>query len=207
MFEGPLPQSGATLKQTYTVYASGDVVVETAYTPGYAKLAPMPRFGTELLVDKSLVNLQWYGRGPVETYWDRQFEPIGLYRSTVAKEWVDYSQPQENGNKTEVRWIAVTNAQGVGLLAVGQSPLSVSAREYSNDEIDRADYTWKMKASPSIHLHLDHRQMGVGGIDSWTLNALPLPQYRIPSDESYSYRYRLSPIAGKGWEGRTRESF
>jgi beta-galactosidase len=64
-----------------------------------------------------------------------------------------------------------------------------------------------MKPSPSIHLHLDYRQMGVGGIDSWSLNALPLPQYRIPSDEPYSYRYRLSPIAGKGWESKTRESF
>jgi beta-galactosidase len=207
VFEGALPQSGATLKQSYTVYASGDIVVETSYTPGFPRLAMMPRFGTELLVNKSLNNIAWYGRGPVETYQDRQFEPIGLYRSTVAREWVDYSQPQENGNKTDVRWVALTNAQGAGLLAVGQLPLSVAAREYSNDEIDRADYTWKMKPSPSIHLHLDYRQMGVGGIDSWSLNALPLPQYRIPSDEPYSYRYRLSPIAGKGWESKTRESF
>jgi len=181
--------------------------VETSFQPGYAKLAPMPRFGTELLVNKALTALQWYGRGPVETYQDRQFEPVGLYRSTVEKEWVDYSQPQENGNKTDVRWIALTNAQGVGLLAIGQTPLSVAARQYSNDEIDRADYSWKLKPSDSIHLHLDHKQMGVGGIDSWTLNALPLPQYRIPSDEVYSYRYRLSPIRGKGWEAKTKESF
>lgn len=207
VFEGTLPQSGATLKQSYTVYSSGDIVVETSYTPGFAKLAMMPRFGTELLVSKRLNNLEWYGRGPVETYQDRQFEPAGIYRSTVAQEWVDYSQPQENGNKTDVRWIALTDAKGVGLLAVGQAPLSVAARQYSNAEIDLADYTWKMKPSPSIHLHLDHKQMGVGGIDSWSLNALPLPQYRIPSDEPYSYRYRLSPISGDGWRGRTREAF
>ncbi len=207
VFEGAMPESGATLKQTYTVYSSGDIVVDTSFTPGTAKLAMMPRFGTELLVSKSLSNISWYGRGPVETYWDRQFEPIGVYKSTVAKEWVDYSQPQENGNKSDVRWVALTNAQGVGLLAVGQLPLSVAAREFSNDEIDRADYTWKMKPSASIHLHLDHRQMGVGGIDSWSLNALPLPQYRLPSFEHYSYRYRLTPISGKDWEPRTRESF
>ena len=73
---------------------------------------------------------------------DRQFEPVGVYKSTVAAEWVDYSQPQENGNKTDVRWVALTNPQGIGLLAVGQLPLSVAAREYSNDEIDRADYTF-----------------------------------------------------------------
>jgi beta-galactosidase len=207
VFEGSLPQSGATLKQSYTVYSSGDIIVETSYTPGYPKLAMMPRFGTELLVNKTLANIEWYGRGPAETYQDRQFERIGLYKSTVAKEWVDYSQPQENGNKTGVRWVALTDAKGTGLLAIGQLPLSIAAREYSNDEIDRADYTWKMKPSPSIHLHLDHKQMGVGGIDSWSLNALPLPQYRIPSDEPHSFRYRLSPISGKGWETRTRESF
>ena len=72
----------------------------------------MPRFGTELVVSAGLENLAWYGRGPKETYIDRQFERVGVYRSTVDDEWVDYSQPQENGNKTDVRWVALTNAQG-----------------------------------------------------------------------------------------------
>ena len=51
---------------------------------------------------------------------DRQFERIGVYRSTVDKEWVEYMRPQENGNKTDVRWVKLTNAEGVGLMAVGR---------------------------------------------------------------------------------------
>ena len=79
----------------------------------------LPRFGTELILGAGLEQLAWYGRGPHETYIDRQFERVDVYRSTVDEEWVDYSRPQENGNKTDVRWVALTNPHGVGLLAVG----------------------------------------------------------------------------------------
>jgi beta-galactosidase len=153
-----------------------------------------------------LVNLAWYGRGPVETYIDRQFERVGVYRSTVDQQWVDYSRPQENGNKTGVRWVALTNAQGVGLLAVGAPVLSVGARHYTQEEIDRAGYTFQMQRHPQVYLNLDWKQMGVGGIDSWSANAYPMPPYRIPAGQSYSFKYRLSPIEG-GYAAKTRESF
>ena len=74
----------------------------------------MPRFGTELVVAPGLENITWYGRGPKETMTDRKFERIGVYSSTVDKEWVDYMRPQENGNKTDVRWVKLTNAAGRG---------------------------------------------------------------------------------------------
>ena len=79
----------------------------------------MPRFGTELVVAPGLENLAWYGRGPKETMIDRDFERIGVYRSTVDKEWVEYMRPQENGNKTDVRWVKLTNAAGIGIMATG----------------------------------------------------------------------------------------
>ena len=69
---------------------------------------------------------------------DRQFERIGVYSSTVDKEWVEYMRPQENGNKTDVRWVKLTNAQGVGLMAVGAPPLNVTARHYTKDDLERA---------------------------------------------------------------------
>ena len=79
----------------------------------------MPRVGMELVVSPGLEKMAWYGRGPAATYVDRQFERVGVYSSTVTDEWVDYSRPQENGNKTDVRWVALTNDAGVGLLAEG----------------------------------------------------------------------------------------
>jgi beta-galactosidase len=201
-----LPEVGASATMNYTIFGSGDVIVETSYEPGREERAMMPRFGNELVVAPELGNITWYGRGPVETYIDRQFERVGVYRSTVDKEWVEYMRPQENGNKTEVRWVALTNAQGVGLLAVGAPMLSVAARHFTKDDMERAGYTFQMQPHPEIFLNLDWKQMGVGGIDSWSPNALPMQPYRIPSGQAYSYRYRLTPVQGD-FTAKTREAF
>jgi beta-galactosidase len=201
-----LPEPGASVTTDYTIFGSGDIVVEMRYEPGKEERAMMPRFGSELAVAPGLENITWYGRGPVETYIDRQFERLGVYRSTVDKEWVEYMRPQENGNKTDVRWVALTNAQGLGLLAVGAPTLSVAARHFTKDDMERAGYTFQMQRHPEIFLNLDWKQMGVGGIDSWSPNALPMEPYRIPSGQAYSYRYRLSPVQGD-FASKTRETF
>ncbi|MBP1601886.1 MAG: Beta-galactosidase, partial [Acidobacteria bacterium] len=201
-----LPEVGASAALGYTIFGSGDIVVEIKYEPGKEQRAMMPRFGSEIVVAPGLENITWYGRGPVETYIDRQFERIGVYRSTVDREWVEYMRPQENGNKTDVRWVALTNAQGLGLLAVGAPTLSVAARHFSKDDMERAGYTFQMQPHAEIFLNLDWKQMGVGGIDSWSSNALPMEPYRIPSGQAYSYRYRLTPVQGD-FSAKARERF
>jgi beta-galactosidase len=201
-----LPEIEASVSMHYTIYGSGDIIVSAVYEPGAGKSATMPRFGNELVAAPGLENITWYGRGPAETYIDRQFERIGVYRSTVGRQWVEYSRPQENGNKTDVRWVALTNAQGIGLLAVGAPTLEVTARHFTKDDLEQAGYTFQMQPHPEIFLNLDWKQMGVGGIDSWSPNALPMQAYRIPSDQAYSYRYRLTPIEGD-YSGRAREKF
>ena len=197
---------GASITMNYTVYGSGDIIIETSYEPGTEKRAMMARFGNELIVALGLESITWYGRGPIETYIDRQFERVGVYKSTITKEWVEYMRPQENGNKTNVRWLALTNPQGVGLLAVGAPTLSVAARHFTKEDMERAGYTFQMQPHPEAFLNLDWKQMGVGGIDSWSPNALPMQPYRIPSDQVYTYRYRLTPVEGD-YTAKTRERF
>jgi beta-galactosidase len=189
-----LPIVEATYAITYTIYGSGDVIVECNYQPGAGNLSMMPRFGTELLVAPGLENLTWYGRGPKETMVDRNFERIGVYQSTVDGEWVDYMRPQENGNKVDVRWMALTNSQGNGLLAVGAQPLSMEAKHYSKEEMERSAYTFQMVRHPETYWNIDVKQMGAGGIDSWSPHAYPMEQYRIPAAVARSYRYRLTPV-------------
>ncbi|MCS7314831.1 MAG: glycoside hydrolase family 2 TIM barrel-domain containing protein [Bryobacterales bacterium] len=191
-----LPVGGSTYSLTYTIHGSGDLLVEASYQPGAGPVPMMPRFGMEWVLAPGLERMTWYGRGPAATYPDRNFERIGVYSSTVDAEWVEYSRPQENGNKTEVRWIALTNEKGVGLLAVGMPELSAAATHYTKAEIEEADYSFKLKRRPETYLNLDYRQMGVGGMDSWSENALPLPAYRLPGDKPYAYRYRLTPVEG-----------
>lgn len=189
-----LPVVGASYSMTYTIYGTGDILVESAYKPGPEKRSMMPRFGNELLAAPGLEHLSWYGRGPHETMIDRKFEPIGQYDTTIDQDWVEYMRPQENGNKTDVRWIALTNAQGTGLMAIGEQPLCAEARHYSKEEMERSAYTFQLVRHPEIYLNIDLIQMGAGGIDSWSPNAYPMEPYRIPSNVEYRYRYRLTPV-------------
>jgi len=194
--DADLPLVGAGYTMTYEVHGDGAIVVEGSYRPGANKIAMIPRVGTELVVSPGLENIAWYGRGPAATYVDRQFEKVGVYSSTVTDQWVDYSRPQENGNKTDVRWVALTNDAGVGLLAEGMPLLSVAARHVTKSDIEGAAYSFELPRRPETYLNLDLMQMGVGGIDSWSPNAYPMEPYRIPSDHPYSYKYRLRPLAG-----------
>jgi beta-galactosidase len=202
-----LPVVGATYTMTYTICGAGDVIVESTYKPGSDKLSMMPRFGNELVAAPGLENITWYGRGPKETMIDRQFERLGVYSSTVDKQWVDYMRPQENGNKTDVRWVKLTNAQGVGIMAVGAPTLNVTARHYTKEDMEQAAYTFQMTRHPEIYLNLDLKEMGAGGIDSWSPNAYPMAPYRIPSDREYSYRYRLTPVDATSGAKAEVESF
>jgi beta-galactosidase len=192
-----LPLVGATYTMTYTIDGFGEVAVEGDYTPGPGPVAMMPRVGMQLIVSPGFENLRWLGRGPAETYIDRQFERVGVFSSTVAREWVEYSRPQENGNKTDVRWVALTNDKGIGILATGDPLLSVGASHAAREDVEQAAYTFQLPARRETFLNLDLRQMGVGGIDSWSPQAWPMAPYRIPGDQPYRYRYRLTPITGR----------
>jgi beta-galactosidase len=200
------PDTGAAQTMKYTVHGTGDLIVDGSFEAGSMKNAMMPRMGTELVLAPGLENITWYGRGPEPTYIDRAFERMGVYKSTVDEEWVEYSKPQENGNKVDVRWVALTNDKGVGLLAVGAPVLGVGAKHFTKHDIEESDYHFKMVRRPEVYLNLDWRQMGVGGIDSWSQQAYPVKDYRIPSSESHQFRYRLTPVAGD-FLSKTKERF
>ena len=192
--EADLPLAGAKYTMTYTINGRGEIEVDGAYTPGTAPHAMMPRFGMQLVVSPGFEHIAWLGRGPAETYVDRRFERIGTYRSTVREQWVEYSRPQANGNKTDVRWVSLTNDAGVGLMAIGDPTLSVGAMHATHEDVERAAYSWQLPDRKETYLNLDLKQMGAGGIDSWSPNAWPMPDYRIASDQPLQYRYRLVPL-------------
>jgi beta-galactosidase len=192
-----LPLVDAKYTATYTIREDGEMTVKAEYQPGAKPVAMMPRFGMELVVSPGFERITWYGRGPAETYVDRAFERVGVYSSTVSGEWVEYSRPQANGNKTDVRWVELTNEKGLGLRAEGMPLLSVEAHHASRRDIERAAYTYQITQHPEVYLNLDFRQMGAGGIDSWSRQAYPMEPYRIPGDKPYSYSFTLRPVEGK----------
>ncbi|MBW7462172.1 beta-galactosidase subunit alpha, partial [Paenibacillus sepulcri] len=91
----------------YTLFSSGEVHLEGAVEPKKEGLPPLPRFGLELRMPGGYDQLSWLGRGPHECYSDRKESgKLGLYAGTVEEQFVPYIKPQENGNKSEVRWAA-----------------------------------------------------------------------------------------------------
>ncbi len=137
--------------------------------------------------------MTWYGRGPHESYWDRKSgAAVGIYRGSVDEQFFDYSEPQENGNKTDVRWVSLTNDEGLGLTAVGKPLLSISAHFYTTEDMEKAKHSYELERQDFVTVNLDYKQTGVGGEDSW--GARPLPQHILQPD-AYSYSFRLRPAS------------
>ena len=190
-FELVMPDVNAFQDLEYTVHGNGEVMVRTRFRPTDLSLKGPLRYGLEMLLPRNLNQVHYYGPGPRPTYADRNFESIGIYSTTVDEMWIDYSMPQENGNRHQTRWAALTNDSEQGLLFVGLPNIGFAARHYARDEIDRADYSFQMKRSPSIHLNIDYQQAGVGGNNSW--GETPLKRYQLRS-EPFEFSFRMVPI-------------
>jgi beta-galactosidase len=192
-FQGSLPDVASTQEVVYTVLGSGDIVITSSFEPGETELPELPRFGMQMTVPAGFETLTWYGRGPHESYWDRKAgAAVGVYSGSVDEQYFNYSEPQENGNKTDVRWMSLTNADGIGLLAIGMPLLSVSAHHYTTLEMEKAKHLHEMQRRDEITVNLDYRQTGVGGDNSWGARALD--QYTLTA-KPYSYRFRLRPVS------------
>ena len=191
-----LPAGGSEYINIYTVYGSGDVVVEADFKPR-AKLPELPRFGMQMAMPAEFSKMTWLGRGPHESYWDRKTgAALGLYSGPVREQVHVYVRPQETGNKEDVRWVSFSSQDGVGLLAVGMPLLSASAWPFSMEKLEAARHTHELEFDTrTFTVNLDYKQMGVGGDNSW--GARTHPQYMLPA-KPYSYKFRLAPLRGKG---------
>jgi beta-galactosidase len=191
--QGSLPAVESTNEIIYTVYGNGEVEIHNSFQPGEADLSELPRFGMQMTVPADLDTMTWYGRGPHESYWDRKAgAAVGLYSGSVEDQYFDYSEPQENGNKTDVRWVSLTRSDGTGLQAVGQPLLSVSAHRFTTEDMEEAKHLYEMQPRDFVTVSLDYKQTGVGGDDSW--GARPHPQYTL-DPRPYSYSFRLRPTS------------
>lgn len=187
-----LPKVKAAWETTYKVGSDGDILVAARFVPQDTKLSKIPRLGMQMTMPAGFDRISWLGPGPQETYCDRRDARIGVYRGTVREQFFwDYVEPGESGNKVDVRWLALTNEQGVGLLAVGLPLLSANAIHHTTDDLQSAEHPFELPQRDITVLNLDLRQQGVGGDDSW--GAWPHDPYMIPVKE-YTYQFRLMPL-------------
>ena len=175
----------------YTINGEGTIRVDYTLTvkPG---LPNIPKVGMQMGIDKKYDNIQWFGKGLMENYIDKNYgADEGIYKLPIHQFMENYVVPQENGNRTDVRWMYLSDpATRHGLLIVADSLLSMSAWPYTEENIQNAKHTNKLKDAGMITLNIDLIQMGVGGNDSWSDVAAPLEQYKLAA-KNYSYSFYI----------------
>jgi beta-galactosidase len=182
---------------TYTFYGNGSLDVHIAWKAGKTGLPELPRFGAQLRLPSEFETVSYYGRGPWENYSDRNTASfVGIYTDSVANMGFDYMRPQENGNRTDVRWMTLTNQDGFGLKIVGKQPLSMKAAHNPTSDLDfgmtkKNTHPSDITPRPEVYLNIDLVQCGVGGDNSW--GARPHAPYRL-TDDHYEYGFTLSII-------------
>jgi len=153
----------------------------------FFQVTPLPRVGSHFMLPHDFEKVRWYGRGPHENYSDRnQGSPFGVYEGSVSDQFVPYIHPQENGNKTDVRWVSLGNKSGMGILVSGDN-LSVSAHHYTLESLSKADHVPDLKRGDLLTLNIDFAQSGVG---TDFMGTPPLEEYLL-DDRSYRLRYRF----------------
>ena len=188
----------AKLYLTYVINNEGAIKVTQKMTADKnAKVSPMFRFGMQMQMPKCFETVEYYGRGPVENYSDRNHSTdLGIYRQSVDEQFYSYIRPQETGTKTDIRWWKQLNAGGNGLKVVGDAPFSASALHYTICSLDDGEHK-DQRLSPEVqkadltNLIIDKAQMGLGCVNSW--GALPLPQYMLPYGD-YEFTFILTPV-------------
>lgn len=159
----PVHDWGFRCEVSYTVSGSGLVVIDVNGTPEGTPPSMLPKIGLQLEMPGDMEHVRWYGRGPGESYSDsKEAGRFGVYRNTVDGLFTPYVYPQENGNRTDVRWVSVSDGTGIGLLAAGAPVLEFSARRYADADLEAARHLSDLKPRDYITLNLDYRQNGLG---------------------------------------------
>ena len=181
---------------SYKIYSTGDILVSGEMDTGAAELPELPRFGMNFRIPESFSQVKWYGRGPNENYWDRHTASfVGVYEKTVNEMYFPYVRPQENGYRTDIRWMTLTDESGDGLMISGMPLFSASALPFTIQQLDYTESEFRhptqLVPNDFIDVNVDYGQTGVGGNDSW--GARPLQKYTLKAGK-YSYSYRIRPV-------------
>ena len=180
--------------EKYTIYGNGDIIVKSILEPN-PDMPDITEVGMRFGIPEGFENFTWYGRGPHENYWDRKKSAhVGVFQTKVDSMLCSYIVPGETGNLTDVRWAALTNDQGTGLLITGMPEVEINALHYHPWELENKSHLYELVRDDDITLRVSYHQKGLGGNDTWQEWGKTLPEFMMFSDQTYTYSYRMSPV-------------
>lgn len=182
--------TGAILQTTeYVVFADGKIDINNIFRVD-EKLPPLARVGLVVSLPKNFDNIKWYGRGPFESYEDRKSAAfIGIWEGKVENQYFDYIMPQENGNKTDVRWVEIWSENN-SVRFSGRPHIHFNIQNYSDASLNESKKSRVLKRGDKTYVHIDYKQIGLGGDDSWSPRVHK--EYLLDGSE-YSFSFILAP--------------
>ena len=185
---------GFDMEYVYTFLPDGSFRLDVAgkalnVDPG--KLRSLPRFGVELQLPGNMEGVQWYGLGPGESYQDsKEAQRIGYYKAGVDALMTNYTFPQDNGNRSEVRRVAFHDIHSAGLIVIPDAPFNFSAHRYSPEQFTVAKHPYELEAGENIYVHLD---AAVSGLGSNSCGPLTAEKYLVkPGTVKFGMRFRTA---------------
>ncbi len=180
-----------TLEYTF----APDGTVEVKFDLSIPEDMPEPiRVGMAMGISNSLQEMSFYGKGPFENYSDRNgAAEVNIFTGTVDDFYYNYTKPQESSNHTCVRWLALTNSANTGLMVLGEKPVQASVWPYTAENIRVAQHPTELVRADELTVNISHEMAGVGGNDSWSINARPIDKYRL-LDKKYNFTFQLVPV-------------
>lgn len=176
----------------WSIRGDGSVELWNRFEP-FGVLPPLPRIGLTLRVAPALEHVVWSGHGPGESYADRlESAPLGRWTGTVTGQYFPYVRPQETGNKEGVRWLALTEADGAGVVAVAEAePIAAQALHFTPADFDAQDNAVGLTPRPEVVLSLDAKHSGLGNS---SCGPGVLTRYAV-LPQAYELHVTLYPVA------------
>lgn len=182
---------GYVLEQTYEIYGNGDIYLNTKGHPKGNLPEFIPRLGYRMCLPADFKTVTWYGRGPGESYIDsKEANLIGLYTKKARDLFTSYVFPQENGNRTDVKFMTCAGDSGVGLLFSSEEAFNFSIHEYTLENLEKARHTFELEKSGFLNLYIDHRHHGLG---SNSCGPAPLKCHSLAPEE-FDFTIRIRPF-------------
>jgi len=185
-----IPYGKSYLTTSYIIHGTGDIVIKNTFKPK----KDLIRFGTQMTIPKEFNKMTWFGKGPHETMFDRKTgAPIGIYSGFIEDLIHNYVRPQENGNRTDVRWVSFIDKNGSGLFIsdVGGTYLNVSAWPYTMEDLEIANHINELPRRENITVNIDYKQQGVGGDRIGILDVHE--KYKLKKKQPLDYIFLIRP--------------
>ncbi|MBX9189090.1 DUF4981 domain-containing protein [Bacteroides sp. K03] len=175
----------------YALNRDGSMKVQTTFEPDTSLVKSMARLGITFEMKDTYENVTYLGRGEHETYTDRnQSGKIGVYKTIPERMFHYYVVPQSTGNRTDVRWMQLTDEHGKGCWIEANSLFQFSTVPFSDVILEKARHINELKRDGKITIHLDAEQAGVG---TATCGPGVLPSYLVPLTKQ-TFDFTIYPV-------------